>query len=443
MRWMVLAFAFFPALLSSQTRKQRRIIATQQKADEQFVSRFKEEFFRLTDENSISSQLPSAYIANQFQLAGLRSKGKDGYFQQVQIDKGKQIDAATFLKINGTQLAIKKEFFPLCYSASKSVNGMPAMALRERGVPWFVDVKDWLSENGKNAGLNINFTIRKEAARMAAKGATALFLYNSTAEADNLYFNSSDKTETLSIPVIYIKQDGYKKYLQDNSQVLDIELNVSLKEAKYHAKNVVGYVDNNAPATVAIASFYNTDLKAENTTDTPGRRLEDNAVSSAMLVELAKILSTSKAKNYNYVLAALDNKNAGAEPTDSLPEITTVTTPIPYLINLSNTSMYDDDKKLLISGYNGSALDSVTDISLLAEKPLEIGYSDRKNLVKAEAIRQDKSVVFSFVKASPENRDLSMDSKKINFEREMQITKFINSLINDLNAKSKFQGKKG
>jgi len=30
--------------------------------------------------------------------------------------------------------------------------------------------------------------------------------------------------------VIYVTRDGYKKYLSDNSQMLDIELNVAFKK---------------------------------------------------------------------------------------------------------------------------------------------------------------------------------------------------------------------
>lgn len=217
-----------PVLLFSQTRKQRKALEVQRKADQQVISNFKShiQFFETNAPGSTvvstNSQPAVNYISEQFKTIGLEPKGTNGYVQQFKIDEGKQIDPKTFLKVNGTLLAAKKDYFPLSFSASKAVAGMPAMALKEKGVPWFIDIKDWLDDDAKKADFDITKTVQKEADRAAVKGATALFLYNSSNLSDNLHYNSRDKASPSSIPVIYITPAGYNKYFIDQSQVLDI-----------------------------------------------------------------------------------------------------------------------------------------------------------------------------------------------------------------------------
>jgi hypothetical protein len=78
--------------------------------------------------------------------------------------------------------------------------------------PWFADAKDWAGEDTKNPAYNVDEILQKEVAKVAAKGATALFVYNSSNMADSLRFNKRDKTSPSPIPVVYITRDGYKKY---------------------------------------------------------------------------------------------------------------------------------------------------------------------------------------------------------------------------------------
>src|SRR5580700_9622626 len=92
-------------------------------------------------------KLAGDYIIEEFTKAELEAGGQDKQWRQsFDVDDGKQIDSSTFFSINGTRLVLNEEFFPLAYCPSMSIEGSPAMALQENGVPWFFDLKELLEE---------------------------------------------------------------------------------------------------------------------------------------------------------------------------------------------------------------------------------------------------------------------------------------------------------
>ncbi|HXB93184.1 MAG TPA: hypothetical protein VNU72_12885, partial [Puia sp.] len=196
----------------------------------------------------------SDYIISAFSQAGLTPKGDhNGWLQSFDIDEGRQIDPTTVVSINDKPLLLNKEYFPLTSSASGSVSGSPAIALQERGVPWFIDIKE-LMEGGGHP--NLENIIRERASSSAQKGATALILYNSSRTADNLVYDPRDRPAAAVIPIIYITREGRRKYLRDESASLDIRIRVAFAEKKRTGHNVVGYLDNGAANTVIVGAHY-------------------------------------------------------------------------------------------------------------------------------------------------------------------------------------------
>lgn len=444
MKKLLLIFAFIPVLLFSQTRKQRKALEAQKKADQQIINNFKSHiqfFVNNTHDSSIvtkDGQLSVEYISNQFKTIGLQPKGTNGYIQQFKIDEGKQIAPGTFLKVNGTPLAVKKDYFPLSFSASKSVSGMPAMALKEKGVPWFFDIKDWLDENTKTGDFDIATIIQKEAARAASKGATALFLYNSSNQADNLSFNNRDNTPPLSIPVIYITFNGYNKYFTDQSQVLDIELNVAFKELIKNASNVAGYIDNGAGSNIVVATPYDNINQKENESTADKGKINgsgDIVSGTSMLIELARMLFSSKAKDNNYTFIAYTAEDSLSTNSKWMNN-PAISSPAIYIINLDKVGRFDEDKKLLIESY-GTSPDWIETIKLLADKNLEVNF-DSSALQGKKTAYQVKVPVLNFFAGSHENENkASPDNGKINYEGELHIARFIYRLIEATDSKGK------
>src|SRR5687768_6905574 len=84
-------------------------------------------------------KLAAEYISQQFQKAALQPKGDNGsWFQSFEIYDGKQVNPSSHLIINGNDLKLHTEYFPLSFSANESTEAAVSIALSESGAPWFV-----------------------------------------------------------------------------------------------------------------------------------------------------------------------------------------------------------------------------------------------------------------------------------------------------------------
>jgi len=436
---------FIPTLLFSQSRKERKAMQAQQKADQQVISNFKSHVQNLTGGKTAIQQAPyggvanaANYVANQFKSEGLQPKGTNGYFQPFTSFDGKKIDPSTYLKVHDNLLEINKEYFPLPYSAEKKVTGRPAMALRERGVPWFADLKDWLEDGGNTPG-NLQEAIKKEVVKVAGKGASALFLYNSGKTQDGIKYDKKDTSAPLSIPVVFITPQGYAKYFSDNSQTLDIDLSVHFKESNITGNNVIGYLDNSAPATIVIAAHYNLPSEETNSGQEKGAETgpDDNGSGTAMLIELARMLSASKAKHNNYLFIALGGSDLGASAARHWLANATVASPVNYMLNLDMVGSYDESKKLAVKGYTSSPVWDLVFASI-PDKKIAVRI-DSTNADGLLASFYEKGIpVLSFSTGAHTDYSNKTDEEgRINYEGELQIAKFINKLVEATDSRGK------
>ncbi len=84
---------------------------------------------------------------------------------------------------------------------------MPSVALHEGQMPWFLDIKELMELNKDNPHFDINENIKTLATEMEGRGASAIFLYNTSDKEDSLVFNGKDKTRPLNIPsCLYYKR---------------------------------------------------------------------------------------------------------------------------------------------------------------------------------------------------------------------------------------------
>lgn len=399
-------------------------MAAQKKADQVVTNNLKSHNQNLTNRNAtvavVNDKAVMDYISSQFNAIGLLPKGTNEYLQPYEIDLGKQITKATFLKVNGELLAVKKDYFPLPYSAQKTVAGMPAMALRERGVPWFMDVKDWVEDSLKNPNFDLDKRIKQEAARVTLKGATALFLYNSGADSNKFNFNNKDKSALSTVPVIYITSAGRKKYFNDKSEILDIELNVGFENARKKAFNITGYINNGAPADIIIAAPYSNfyDDREENINKKSYANDSVDVVSgTSILIELARMLTASKVKNNNYTFIAYSGQeNRWLDNQANL------------VINLKRVGAYGEKEDLLIEG-GAISDDWLQSVKPFADKTLAVNLdstSRKHNALKYQVNLQ----ILNFMTANTNDLDKELQNgDKINYEGELHIAKFIYRLV--------------
>jgi hypothetical protein len=384
------------------------------------------------------------YISNQFAAIGLQEKGTNGFLQPFDINEGKQINPATFLTIDGKQLVLNKEFFPLIISANATIEALPSLALQEPGTPWFFDLKDLIESNSGNPHFDLTESVIKSTKAAAKKGATAIFLYNTTTTSDGWNFNGKEKLETVSIPVVYLSNDAVKKYLSDESATLDIKLKIDIGEKKRSGTNVIGYINNGAPTTVILGAHYDHLGKGE---DGDSREIEkkgqihngadDNASGTAALIELARLLKNSKLKNNNYLFIAFSGEELGLYGSKYFTEHPTIElSTVNYMINMDMVGRLNDSSHVVTVGGYGTSPSWGEIYALTGKKKLYAndlsfrfdstgtGPSDHTSFYL-----KNIPVLFYFTGLHPDYHKPTDDFNKINYNGEMNVVKHIFSVI--------------
>jgi aminopeptidase YwaD len=304
------------------------------------------------------------YIAAQFQQAGLQPMGdKNNWYQPFDIIEGKAIAKTSYLFINGEEIK-PGSYFPMLVEAKQTIEAAPSIALRENGVPWFLNIKDSL-EKKHNQPFNTSSYIAAQATEAAKKGATAFFVYNTSQINDSLQFQPKEKqTANLSIPILYIDKKIALKYFKDESATLDIKLKMVLEDKKRIGYNVIGYINNNAANTVIIgAHFDHLGFREDNNTLYKGTEklvfngANDNASGTAAIIELAKWLKLSTKLTFNnYLFVAFSAQELGGYGANYFTEHPPInSSKINCMINIHGIGRLNDTtKRITIEGYNTS-----------------------------------------------------------------------------------------
>jgi aminopeptidase YwaD len=391
--------------------------------------------------------LAANYIAAAFQRAGLQPKGTDGFLQPFPVSQGREITPATALTINDNPLKLHNDFFPLSYSAGKTIDAMASISLLERGEPWFFDVADLLNQNKANPHYDLVTAVRAKAVDATQKGATALFVYNSGKLEDGLSFDGK-AGETLSIPVIYLTKNAATQYLKDPAALLRIKGTIAVNPVQRNGKNVVGYIDNGAPTTIVIGAHYDhlgygedrnslfrgDDRQVHNGAD-------DNASGTAALIELARVLKASNLKKNNYLFAAFSGEELGLFGSKYFTQNPTVDlASINFMINMDMVGRLNDSSRTLtVGGYGTSPVWG----QLYSRQGKEALYN-------AGAYRFDSSgtgpsdhasfylknipVLFYFTGLHNDYHRPTDDAEKINYTGQAAIVQHVYSLLHAVNG---------
>ena len=365
------------------------------------------------------------YLVKQYELMGIAPKGTSGYLQKFDINEGLQIDPGTYFLVNNKSLILEKDFFPLATSASVQISGNPAMALQEKGQPWFTDIKELLEENKTNPHFDVEAWIKKEVSTAAAKGASAFIIYNTSSTVDNIQFNKNDRSAVFSIPVIYLTQAGLQHFT-DPSATLQVGLAVRLVEKKRTASNVAAFINNGAANTIVIGAHYdhlgyNEDKNALDTGHVIHNGADDNASGTAALLEIARLLQKKSPARNNYLFLHFSGEELGLLGSKYWIENPTMTGSINYMINMDMVGRYDTSHKLTVGGYGTSS--KWNTIWKAANTPLIVkfdstgsGPSDHASFYRAGI-----PVQFFFTGSHPDYHKASDDADKINYEATAQI----------------------
>ncbi len=440
-------FLFIPLLLDAQSKRKLRI--AEQKETISIIANLKKHVQFLASDalegrrtGTKGELLAMEYIIDQYKQMGLMPKGVNGFIQEFEINEGKQIDARTILKIDEKQLLLGEDYFPLAFSALNYVKGNTAAALNESNLPWFKDLAELLEENKTNPHFDIDEAIKKEVNAAAAKKATALFVYNSTSIVDNVQFNKNDHSQPALIPVIYLTKDGLKKYLPDFTASVNIELNVAYSDRIRKARNIIGYINNNATNTVILGAHYDhlgygEDKNALDTGHIIRNGADDNASGTAALIELTRNLLKKSPTNNNYLIIHFSAEELGLFGSKYWLENPTTTITPNYMINMDMVGRYDTARKLTIGGYGTSPAWATIIPSVIGKLAFKIDSAGSGPSDHASFYRKDMPVLFMFTGSHTDYHKATDDWEKIQYDGEREIIRLVYNIIVQADANGK------
>jgi aminopeptidase YwaD len=437
----------------AQKNKKARIKA-QLKADNTVLAALQSHIGYLADDKlegrrtgTAGEKLAYEYISKKFEDAGLEPKGENGTFiQQFEVNEGKEIGPATFLNINTFNLRLNIDYFPLSFSGNGKVTSSSAMALPQSESVWFWDLKELLEQNKNNPHFDLEDAIVKKAANVASKGASALFIYNSSDIKDELKFDPKSKTEAVKIPVLYISKEMKKRFLNDELSFVDYKLEVAIGDKKRIGHNVIGYINNGAANTIILGAHYDHLGYGEDHNSLYAGSIpmihngaDDNASGSAALIELSKQLKNSSLKNNNYLFISFSGEELGLFGSKYYTEHPTVDlTNSNYMINMDMIGRLNDSTHgFTIGGYGtspvwGQELSTTDGYFKINFDSSGTGPSDHTSFY-----RKDIPVLFFFTGAHSDYHKPSDDADKINYKGELLLLKYIYALIEKTNDKGK------
>ncbi|MFL5787508.1 MAG: M28 family peptidase, partial [Flavisolibacter sp.] len=279
-----------------------------------------------------------------------------------------------------------------------------------------------------------------------------LLLYNSASSGDELSFDNKQSGTSFPLPVFYITRTAKSHFLSDPSATLDIKLTSEIKQKKRSATNVIGYIDNGAPATVIIGAHYDHIGRGEDESSTQvgykgqiHNGADDNASGVAALMELGRLIKNSSLRNNNYLFIAFSGEELGlfgskyftSHPSTDLANVN-------YMVNMDMVGRLNDSSHVITIGgygtspswgelYNQSGKHKLYSGNLIFHfDSTGTGPSDHTSFYL-----KDIPVLFFFTGIHSDYHKPTDDYEKINFYGEMMVVKHIYSLIEALDKQKR------
>lgn len=384
--------------------------------------------------------LAADFIASKFKEIGLTPKGDNStYFQHFTINDGKEISKDNQLKLNGKILTAGVDFFPLSNSPAASINAESSPSLNEKGQPWMLDLAEAIQENKENPHFDVANLLTEKMIKAKEKGASAVIFFNSSSLDDKIKFDPKDRSEPAPLPAAYINSNAQKQHLTDISSSYQIFANLSITPKIRKARNVIGYLDNQAQYTIVIGAHfdhlgYGEDGNSMIRTGDLGihNGADDNASGTSSMIELAFLLKKSKSKLYNYLFIAFSAEELGLNGSKYFVENPSISlNTVNYMINMDMVGRMNDSTKTITVGGYGTSPSWKTMIDAVKKKDFSIrvdssgtGPSDHTSFY-----RKDIPVLFFFTGLHSDYHKPSDDADKINYVGMLKIIRFIQQMI--------------
>jgi len=406
---------------------------------------------RLT--GSKGEKMSYEYIIKQYKAMGLQPMGKDGSFlQSFPYDAGKKTEGKNEMIVNGQQVELTNDYYPLNISANKKAKnaivdvgfGISAPPIHYDSYQGMRDLtgKIFLMECSTPDGDDPHSKyapyadIKSRVDNAVAKGASAIIFTNTNEKADDLKSNLDIKSFQSTIPIVFIKGDAWKKVKRDQLNVAEFVVN--LKTISVTGHNVVAFVDNHSSSTIVIGAHYDhlghNEFGGSLYRGAPAihNGADDNASGTAGIIELARWIETNGiTEKNNYLFINFSGEEEGLIGSKYWVEHSTYdTSKINCMINLDMVGRYRSEKGLEIDGL-GTSPDAFSFLHHFTFDSLKFilkdegtGPSDHTSFYLANI-----PVLFFFTGTHEDYHKPSDDADKINYAGEYEVLKCIEHVI--------------
>ena len=382
-------------------------------------------------------KLAYEYIQSEFQNAGLAPfAGNKTYIQPFEVNDGRQIGQATSLSLAGKAMELKKDFTPYPFSAN--VKNLSFKDKDERVM--YYEIGSVIEANKDNPHFDLKENI-VETATKAAGGGKILFIVQNASSKEDFVFDAKDKTEPLSIPVIFMKpqaEAGAVAFAAAPTAAPLSSLTIQIESKQRTGHNVIGYIDNGAKTTIILGAHYDhlgygEDHNSLYAGSAPmiHNGADDNASGTAALIELGKWLKKAGYKNNNYLFVSFSGEELGLYGSKYFTDHAGIDLKtVDYMINMDMIGRLNDSTHgLTIGGYGtsptwGKIINTKDSYFKINTDSSGSGPSDHTSFYK-----KDIPVLFFFTGSHKDYHKPSDDADKINFPGELQVIHYIQNII--------------
>jgi aminopeptidase YwaD len=408
------------------------------------------------ESGTIGEYMARMYIASQFEEIGLKPMFlSNSYFQKFTYADLPWYARFNKFSLNGQYLRLYYDYYAIPFSGSDSIKGETVsvgygISMPEEGIDDYaglekLDGKVFVINTSLPDAFKKNQAVESrsgkmdkvnEAIKRGAKAVIFILPDNDALEPNASLYNQ----ETIStIPVIFLRNKALLK--QEGANSVDLSVNIG-RENERPAYNVAGYIDNGADNWIIIGAHYD-HLGWTTGSGKPeiNNGADDNATGTAAVIEIARFIKNSAFTKNNYVFCAFSGEEKGLIGStyftnSKIMELEKIN----YMIDLDMIGKLNAKRSLIVYGTGTST-----------EWSKAIVKSNLYNL----KIKQSKSGVGGsdhmpfYYKGIPDvflhtglHKDYHTpadDADKLNYKGEVDVIKFAEKLIENLNDKGKIE----
>ena len=427
-------------------------VFAQKKADKNVIKQLKTDINYLASEelegrrtSSEGEKKAAAYIAEFYKKQKIAPYG-ESYEHPFDFVYGKEATSNNKLTIDGNNLELNKDYFPLPFSANnKEIKSEVLQDVLEYGGVWLMPLYS-KKDDAEDAHFDSEKAMSEKVTTAKKQGASAIIFYDNYSSKYAPTYNRHSEIETTTLPIVFITHDAYNNYFKDKNSAVNVTLETDIKKTELTGVNVAAFIDNKSPYTVVLGAHYDHLGYGEDGSSTYRGKdklihngADDNASGTAGLMQLAAWVKNKRLKNYNYLFIHFSGEELGLLGSKAIvKQLNLDSTKVAYMINMDMVGRLNDSTHgLTIGGVGTSPIWSTF---------LEHGKKDFKIAVDSSGVgpsdhtsfyHQGIPVLFFFTGIHHDYHKPSDDADKINYEGELSVLKYAFSIVQVMDTREK------